>query len=193
MKNEEPNMFYPTSGKEWRDWLKKNGRVQDAVWLLYYKKRSEKPSISWSDAVNEALCYGWIDSKKKSLDEERYIQYFSPRKPNSIWSKINKDKVKVLIDSGLMTDVGLETIRIAKENGSWTFLDSVEQLLIPEDLEQEFLFRKGAKEYFLGLSKSMKKQLLYWIKSAKREETRKKRIIEVVDSVKDGTVPKQFR
>lgn len=156
------------------------------------KKSADKPTISWVEAVEEALCFGWIDSIRKSIDEERFIQFFTKRKPKSAWSKINKAKVLALIDDGLMTKAGHESIARAKENGSWIILDEVEELTIPEELEQEFEKKPEAKEFFLGLSKSVSKAILQWIAFAKRPETKAKRIVEVVDLAERKQKPKQF-
>ncbi len=158
-----------------------------------YKKQSGVPTVSWSEAVDEALCFGWIDSTKRSLDSERSIQYFTKRKAVSTWSKINKAKIEELVKNGRMTEAGLRIIEIAKQNGSWTILDEVEELIVPDDLEQALAAKTGATEFFLSLSKSMKKQLLYWIVSAKREETRNNRIVEIVENAEQGKKPKQFR
>lgn len=171
--------FYPTSSAKWRAWLKKNHAKEKSVWLIGYKKSSGKPTVSWSEAVDEALCFGWIDSTRKSIDHECYIQFFSKRKAKSTWSKINKAKVEVLITEGRMTAAGLACIELAKENGSWNSLDTVEELTIPKDLEKEFKSRKGSQDYFLSLSKSMRKMMLHWITMAKRPETRQARILEI--------------
>ncbi len=130
---------------------------------------------------------------KKTIDSEKYKQYFSKRKPISNWSKINKNKVKTLIDQGLMKEEGYKSIEIAKENGSWIILDEVEELIIPEDLKEEFANYKGSIEYFGSLSKSVKKVLLYWVVSAKRKETRQKRILEIAKNASKNLKPKQFR
>tara|TARA_R110002096_G_scaffold300753_1_gene495495 strand:+ start:24 stop:482 length:459 start_codon:yes stop_codon:yes gene_type:complete len=150
-------------------------------------------SLSWSDAVDEALCFGWIDSTKKTIDEERYMQYFSRRKSNSMWSKINKEKVANLIENNLMTKSGFDSIATAKQNGSWTILDAVEALVIPEDLKEELANHKGSMEYFDSLSKSVKKILLHWVCFAKRTETRQKRILEIAENASKNLKPKQFR
>lgn len=184
--------FYPKNTKEWRKWLEKNHKKQDSVWVVMYKKASEKPTISWSEAVDEALCFGWIDSIKKKRDEESAIQFFSKRKPKSTWSKINKDKVERLIEAGLMTEAGHTAIETARENGTWNTLNEVDALTIPPDLEKMFKVYKGSKVYFDQLSKSVKKMMLYWIVSAKRPETRLKRITEVAESAARQQKPKQF-
>lgn len=185
--------YCPGDKQEWRKWLEQNHKVKDAVWLIFHKKKSPGFNLSWSESVDEALCFGWIDSTKRPIDSEKYKQYFSKRKAKSNWSKINKDKVKVLIDEGLMKEEGYKSIEVAKTNGSWTYLDNVEALVIPEDLEKELLNHKGGMEYFDNLSKSSKKILLYWIFSAKRKETRSKRILEIAENAGKKMKPKQFR
>ncbi len=193
MAKEEIETFYPTTPQEWRTWLVDNHDKKQAVWLMFYKKKTKKKTISWSQAVDEALCYGWIDSKKKTIDEEKYIQFFSRRKPKSTWSKINKNKVLELTEKGLMTKAGLACIDIAKENGSWSILDSVDALEVPADLQHALESYPTALDFFEGLSKSNKKILLYWVISAKRAETRQKRINEIAEQAGEGKKPKQFR
>lgn len=186
------NDFCPSDKQDWRKWLELNHKKKEAVWLIFYKKKSPMHNLNWSESVDEALCFGWIDSVKKTINTEKYIQYFSRRKAKSNWSKINKAKVKALIEHDLMTEEGYKSIKIAKENGSWTFLDQVENLIIPEDLKEQFINHKGSTEYFDNLSKSHKKILLYWIVSAKRKETRQKRILEIAENASENRKPKQF-
>lgn len=193
MSKEEQNTYCPNSRSEWRSWLEKNHKSKQSVWLIYYKASTKIPSLTWGEAVDEALCFGWIDSTKKTIDEERYMQYFSPRKPKSNWSKINKEKVDKLIKNKLMTKAGLESIETAKKNGSWILLDSIEALEVPIELSEELAKRIGALEYFETLSNSAKKILLYWVVSAKREETKQKRIVEIAENASNKTKPKQFR
>ena len=189
----EAEDYCPNHKQDWRKWLELNHKNKNAVWLIFYKKKSSNFNLSWSDSVDEALCFGWIDSTKKSIDSERYQQYFCKRKAKSNWSKINKDKVKSLISQDLMKEEGYKSIEIAKENGSWSILDEVEALIIPEDLKIAFTNHKGSIEYFGSLSKSIKKSLLHWIVSAKRKETRQKRILEIVENASKNLKPKQFR
>ena len=167
--------YCPLDKQDWRKWLEVNHQKKDAVWLIFYKKKSPNYNLSWSESVDEALCFGWIDSTKKTIDGERYRQYFSKRKPKSIWSKINKDKVDSLTAENLMHQAGYKSIEIAKENGSWFTVDEVEALIIPEDLKIEFDKREGALEFYESLSKSAKKILLSWIVLAKRPETKQKK------------------
>ncbi len=193
MKLKDVDEFCPVDKNDWRKWLKQNHTKTDAVWLILYKKKSPDHNLSWSESVDEALCFGWIDSTKKAIDTEKYKQYFCKRKPNSNWSKVNKNKVKSLIDQGLMKEAGYKSIEVAKENGSWTILDEVEDLIIPDDLKEELANYKSSTEYFDSLSKSDKKILLYWVVSAKREETRHKRILEIAKNASVKMKPKQFR
>lgn len=188
----EIERYYPKNKKQWRKWLIKNHVDKYAVWLITYKQSAAQPSISWSDAVDEALCFGWIDSLKKKLDDESSIQFFSKRKPKSTWSKINKKKVEHLIETGMMTEAGLRCISIAKKNGSWEVLDTVEELLIPTDLELALKAAPEAMAFFLSLSKSIRKQILQWLVLAKRDETRKKRLHEIVSHAAKKLKPKQF-
>ncbi|WP_422092060.1 YdeI/OmpD-associated family protein [Tenacibaculum ovolyticum] len=161
--------------------------------MFFIKKSTKIDSISWSEAVDQAICFGWIDSTKKTIDNERYMQYFSKRKPNSIWSKVNKEKVDNLTSKKLIREAGYKAIETAKENGSWFILDDVEALILPENLKKEFDKREGALEYYESLSKSAKKILLSWIVLAKRDETKQKRIIEIAENASKNTKPKQFR
>jgi uncharacterized protein YdeI (YjbR/CyaY-like superfamily) len=173
-------IFYPATLPEWRQWLEMNHQSKQSVWLVFYSKSSPKPSITWSEAVDVALCFGWIDSRRIKINHETSHQFFSRRKPKSTWSKINKEKVRELADAGLIAPAGYKSIEVAKQNGSWTFLDQVEELVIPEDLEKTFRKSPETHHYFSGLSKSAKKILLYGLLVAKRPETRQKRIEEII-------------
>ena len=192
MQIDENSIFYPSTLGEWRQWLSENHVEKEFVWLVFYKKKTGKPTITWSQSVDEALCFGWIDSVQKKYDEERSIQFFSKRKPKSTWSKINKEKIKNLINEGRMTQAGLDCITIAKQNGSWTILDEVEELIIPEDLAIELNAKADAKDFFMSLSKSIRKAMLQWLVLAKRPETRQKRITEIVELADKKQKPKQF-
>jgi len=185
--------YCPSDAGEWRRWLELNHSKENAVWLILYRKNAPKHNLTWSEAVDEALCFAWIDSTKKTIDSERYKQYFSKRKAKSNWSRVNKEKVSKLIEKDLMTPAGYESIATAKRNGSWTLLDAVEALEVPEDLRAALANYNEAMAYFESLSKSNKKMLLYWVISAKRPETRQKRIIEIVACARECLMPKQFR
>jgi uncharacterized protein YdeI (YjbR/CyaY-like superfamily) len=193
MQEKDIETFYPASQQAWRTWLQENHRSKQSVWLVCYKKKANIPTITWSDAVDEAICFGWIDSKRITIDDDKFIQFFTKRKPKGTWSKVNKEKIKQLTDKGLMTQAGFECIEKAKQNGSWTVLDEVEELIIPKDLEEEFNRKTGSKDFFLGLSKSVRKSILQWIVLAKQVETRQKRISEIAEMASRNLKPKQFR
>jgi len=192
MPESEIEIFYPASQKAWRKWLQKNHDSKQSVWLVFYNKTSAKPTISWSEAVDEALCFGWIDSKKISINAACSHQFFSRRKAGSTWSKINKNKIERLVAGGSMAAAGLLAVELAKQNGSWTILDDVEELKIPKDLATAFKNHKGSKDYFLSLSRSVKKMILQWIVLAKRPETRDKRIKEVAALAGQKLKPKHI-
>ncbi|MEO6286940.1 MAG: YdeI/OmpD-associated family protein [Dyadobacter sp.] len=193
MAEKEIKTFHPADRQEWRAWLLEHYDQEKSVWLIYYKKKSNVERLTWSDAVDEALCFGWIDSLAKPLDEERYMQFFSRRKAKSVWSGINKEKVQRLTEEGLMTKAGLESVEIAKLNGSWTTMDEAQAMVVPADLEAEFEKRPNAKSYFLSLSKSDKRNILQWLIQAKRPETRQKRIIEIVENADQNLKPKALQ
>jgi uncharacterized protein YdeI (YjbR/CyaY-like superfamily) len=172
--------FYARSSNHWRKWLEKNGGSEKSVWLIIYKKDSGMPSATYKEAVEEALCFGWIDSKANKRDEDSYYQFFAKRNPKSKWSKINKQKVEQLIEEGRMHETGLATIELAKQTGTWTALDEVDNLIVPEDLEKALNRNKVALKHFNAFPKSSKRGILEWISNAKREETRTKRITETV-------------
>jgi uncharacterized protein YdeI (YjbR/CyaY-like superfamily) len=189
----DTELFYPASAKEWRQWLKKNHRSRQSVWVIYYKKQAGLPTVTHSEAVDEALCFGWIDSTRVSLGNDQFKQFFCKRKPTSVWSKINKAKVQQLIDDKKMMPAGFKSIETAKENGSWFILDEVEELKIPADLSKAFRRHAGSKAFFNNLSRSVKKMMLQWLVLAKRPETREKRIEEIASTAANGQRPKQFR
>jgi len=191
-KENNEQVIYTKTKADWRKWLAENHFSEQNVWLVFYNKKSELPSITWSDAVDVALCFGWIDSKKVKIDEETSHQFFSKRKPKSTWSKINKAKIEQLIEQGLMTEAGFKSIETAKQNGSWTILDEVEELIIPADLDAEFADKPNAKDFFLGLSKSVRKMILAWLVFAKTPQTRQKRITEIVERAEQELKPKHL-
>lgn len=192
MQKKEPEIFYPKNKNDWRDWLIKNHESEESVWIVFYKKSSGIESLTWSESVDVALCFGWIDSKKVSIDTEKSHQFFSKRKAKSTWSKINKLKIEQLIAQGEMREAGLKTIEVAKENGSWTILDAVEELIIPEDLKIALQENPKATENFEKFSKSVMKMILYWVISAKRPETRQNRIKEIAERASENLKPKHM-
>jgi uncharacterized protein YdeI (YjbR/CyaY-like superfamily) len=176
--------FHPTTRKEWRQWLAKNHTSSPGIWLIYFKKESGKPRVTYDESVEEALCFGWIDSLPRKLDEERSMLKFTPRKPKSVWSQLNKTRVEKLILANLMTPAGLAAIETAKKNGSWDILTSSDTAAvtntIPADLEKCFNKNKKARENFLNFSVSIRKQFLSWIDSARKPATRSARLQQTV-------------
>lgn len=178
----ELEIFYAKDRQAWREWLQKNHLTSNGIWLMYYKVKSGKPSIRYSEAVKEALCFGWIDSKVQSLDKECYQQVFTPRKQKSVWSKLNKQYIEELIEQALMTEAGLIKIITAKQDGSWNTLDIIEQLIVPADLQQALSENELANKSFAAFSNTVKKNILFWIVSAKRPDTRLRRIERTINS-----------
>ncbi|KAB8155172.1 hypothetical protein EZY14_004610 [Kordia sp. TARA_039_SRF] len=172
--------LYFKNDTEWRAWLEKNHDTSKGVYLIFYKVSSEAESMRWEEAVKVALCFGWIDSTVKKLDEERRRQYFCPRKPKSVWSKLNKTYIVELIAEGKMHESGSQKMIDAIKDGSWTALDDVENLIIPKDLQTAFDANPTAFENYQNFSPSYRKSYLYWLNQAKREATREKRITEII-------------
>lgn len=170
-----------TSRNQWRIWLTNNHTQTDSIWLVTYKKHTGSRYLSYDAIVEEALCFGWIDSLPRKLDANRTMLLLSPRRPKSPWSKLNKDRITKMLDQGLMTPAGQEKIDQAKVDGSWTFLDDVEALFIPDDLAVALAANPQAEKYFEAFSPSSKKGILQWIKRAKQTVTREKRIAKTVE------------
>jgi len=172
--------YHPKTRAEWREWLSTNYNVSKGVWLVILKKGAEVAGITYAAAVEEALCFGWIDGRAATLDAQNFKLYMSPRKPGSVWSKLNKQRIRKLVKEGSMTSAGLAKIETAKKDGSWNKLDEIDRLAIPEDLLAQLSANAQAKRNFEAFSPSSRKMILFWIASAKREETRRKRIEETV-------------
>ena len=166
--------------KEWRQWLSKNHETEKSVWLIIYHKDSATKSVYYNDAVEEALCFGWIDSLANKRDHESSYLFFCPRKPKSKWSKANRDRVEKLVKAGLMTQSGQKLIDLAKETGTWEALVDIENSVIPPDLEKRFARNKTARKNFDAFAPSSKRIILEWISNARKPETRKKRVDETV-------------
>ncbi|NVK51350.1 MAG: YdeI/OmpD-associated family protein [Flavobacteriaceae bacterium] len=176
----KPTLYFKND-TEWRTWLQENYNKYNGVYLIFYKVECQEASMRWEEAVKVALCYGWIDSTVKSLGNGKRQQYFTPRKPKSVWSALNKSYIKELMANNLMHKSGLKSIEIAKENGSWTALDDVENLVIPKDLQNQFDKNLTAYNNYQNFATSYKKSYLYWLSQAKRVTTREKRIKEIIE------------
>lgn len=185
--------FYAASRQDWRNWLEKNAENEISVWLIIHKKASPHPSIYYPEAVDEALCFGWIDSKANTRDEFTYYQFFSKRKPKSNWSKVNKIKVAQLIELGLMRPLGLKMIEHAKSIGTWDALNEVEEIRVPDEMQKLFDQQPIAFQHWNLFSRSVKRGILEWILNAKRPETRTKRIVETVSLAAENKKANQYR
>lgn len=174
-----PELYFK-SDLEWREWLHKNHNSVKGINLIFFKVDHKNESMRWEEAVKVALCFGWIDSTVKSLGDGKRRQYFCPRKPKSVWSAVNKRHIEELHNDNLIHQSGHNSIKIAKENGSWTELDAVENGIIPENLQIAFNENKNAYYNYLNFAPSYRKSYLYWLNQAKRETTQQKRIAEII-------------
>lgn len=164
----------------WRKWLEKNHEKETCVWLLIHHKDSGVPSVYYAQAVEEALCFGWIDSRPNKRDDKSYYLFFAKRKPKSRWSKINRQRVSKLARLGKITAAGLAMVNLAKKTGTWSALDHIDNMVIPSDLMSALTANKKAHQHFDAFPPSSKKIILEWISNAKRAETRTRRIDEAV-------------
>jgi uncharacterized protein YdeI (YjbR/CyaY-like superfamily) len=166
--------FEPTSRQAWRSWLEKNHTRNESIWLILAKKGSGLPVLSTDDVVEEALCFGWIDSVPNKVDDKRFKILLSPRKAKSNWSKINKDRANRMIKAGQMTAAGMKLIALAKETRTWNALNNVDKLIFPDELKKAFDKNKKAYAYFDAFPSSTKRGILEWIGNAKTPETKTK-------------------
>jgi uncharacterized protein YdeI (YjbR/CyaY-like superfamily) len=173
-----PNSVHPPTRAVWRAWLEKHHARPDGVWVITYKKAAGKPTLSYDDLVEEALCFGWVDSKPGKLDAERTMLYVAPRKAGSGWAKPNKDRVERLLAAGEMAPAGSAKVEAAMADGSWAKLDAVEALVVPDDLAAAFGRHPGSAGFYEAFPRSAKRGILEWIVQAKRPETRANRVEE---------------
>jgi uncharacterized protein YdeI (YjbR/CyaY-like superfamily) len=181
------------SQNDWRKWLEKNHITETAVWLIIAKKESGIASVNYAQAVDEALCFGWIDAVANKKDETSFYQYFTKRKPKSKWSKINKEKVTRFIEEGKMAPAGMAMVELAKTTGTWDALNEVEALIIPDEMLSRFKKNKIAFENWKMFSRSVQRGILEWISNAKREETRMKRIEETITLAEKNIKANQYQ
>jgi uncharacterized protein YdeI (YjbR/CyaY-like superfamily) len=174
---------------ELRAWLEANHATSPGVRLAIGKKGKNATSLTYEDAVREGLCFGWIDSTANRLDEDRFTVLFTRRKPGATWSASNKRRIEALIEQGCMAPAGLAAIETAKADGSWDLLEDIDALIVPADLEAA-LVEAGMQRRFEELSESVRKMALYWIATAKRPETRARRIGETVRAAREGRGPR---
>ena len=174
-------LLHAETREEWREWLKRRHGDADGVWLVSWKKATGKPFVPYTESVDEALCFGWVDSRPNKLDADRGMRLFTPRNPKSPWSRINKEKIDRLTKLGLMAEAGIRAVEAAKANGAWAALDEIEDLVMPPDLLSALESNVQARAFFERFPNSSKKNILWWIKSARRPETRAARISGTVE------------
>lgn len=187
-----PNSICPASEAEWRAWLAEHHERADGVWLIRFKAGAARSNLSLEQSIRQALCFGWIDSLPRALDDERTMLYFAPRKPGSNWSRLNRDRVEDLEVQGLLEPAGIEKIEAARADGSWSALDAVDRLEIPADLQAAFDRFPGSREEWDGFPPSIRRGILEWILNAKRPATRLKRLDETASLAKKGERANQW-
>ena len=185
--------YHAKTGKEWRKWLENNCLSEKSVWLIIYHKDSETKSVYYEEAVEEAICFGWIDSIAHKRDEESKYQFFARRKPQSNWSKANRERAEKMLAQGKMTPSGQKLIDLAKKQGTWEALVDVQNSVVPDDFQKMLNKNKTALNNFLAFPPSSKRIILEWILNAKKDETRQKRIEETVRLAADNIKANHYR
>jgi len=185
--------FHAKTRNAWRAWLRKNHRTSPGVWLVTYKKATGKPRIDYEEAVEELLCFGWVDSLPRALDAERSMLLCTPRKPKARWSRLNRERVAKLEAEGKMAPRGLEVVALAKKSGAWDALNEVESLTVPPDLKAAFKLHPGSESYFDAFPRSVTRAILEWILQAKKPETRAKRVAETAQQAAKNIRANQWR
>jgi len=179
-------IYHAETRSQWRGWLAANHASERGVWLCSWRSATGRPVCAYEDAVEEAICFGWIDSTVNLLDEERGLQLFTPRRRKSTWTRLNRSRVEALESTGLMTDAGRAAVAAAQENGWWTILDPVEDLIEPDDLVAVLDSVPAAREHWNAFPPSARKAMLWWVISAVRDETRSSRIALIVEKAALG-------
>lgn len=176
-----------SSSKEWRKWIAQNHAKSNGVWLRFFKKNSGEKTVTYPEALEEALCYGWIDGQRNKYDAKSYIQKFTHRRPKSIWSKRNTEKAEHLIQEGKMKKAGMQQVELAKADGRWQrAYDSSKNMKVPEDFLQQLAKNKKAKTFFDGLNKANLYAIAFRLQTAKKPETREKRLKEILELMSEG-------
>jgi uncharacterized protein YdeI (YjbR/CyaY-like superfamily) len=176
----------PESLDDWRAWLADNHGRAAGAWLVTWKASAPGPTVGYEEAVEQALCFGWVDSTARALDAERTMLWFAPRRRGSGWARTNKQRVERLLAAGQMAPAGLAVVEAAKADGSWTLLDDVEDLVVPDDLAAAFDARPGARAHWDAFPRSPRRMMLVWLVEAKKPETRARRIAEIADKAAAG-------
>ena len=184
---------HPGSRAAWRAWLAEHHGRSAGAWLVSWKKHTSRLALTYDEAVEEALCFGWVDSKPRRLDADRSALWFSPRRRGSAWSRSNKERVARMEAAGLMTDAGRSVVEAAKADGTWILLDAVEDLIVPDDLAAAFDARPGSRARFDAFPRSVRRGILEWIVQAKRPATRAARVAETARLAERGERANQWR
>ena len=182
----------PSDRDAWRAWLAANHATARGAWAVTYRRSSGKPVVEYDELVEEALCFGWIDSRPGRLDDERTMLRFTPRKRGGTWSRPNKERVERLIAEGRMAPAGMRAVEAAQADGSWDALNEIDELRVPDDLVAALAADPAAARGFAAMSPSLKKPILFWVASAKRDETRRRRIAEILRYVAVGRSPLEW-
>ena len=188
----EVNHVHPLTRADWRRWLAEHHDRGEGVWLVLYKKATGQPTLSVDDYVSEAIAFGWIDSTPKTIDADRHARWVAPRKPGSNWSRLSKERAERMEAAGLMAEAGRAAVAAAKADGSWTVLDDVENLVVPDDLAAALAARPPARDEWDRFPRSTKRGILEWIVNAKRDATRAKRIEETARLAQEGNRANQW-
>ena len=192
MRADAPQVHAETR-EAWRDWLAAHHETAAGAWLVSWKKATGRPAVGYDAAVEEALCVGWVDSTGRRLDDERSMLYFAPRKARSGWSRPNKERVARLSTAGLMRPAGLAVVAAAQADGSWSLLDDVENLVVPDDLRAALDAHEGAASHWEAFPRSAKRGILEWIVQAKRPATRANRVEETARLAAQNERANQWR
>jgi uncharacterized protein YdeI (YjbR/CyaY-like superfamily) len=179
-------IYHPADLASWRAWLAANHATTRGVWVASWRKASGRDPVAYEDLVEEAICFGWIDSTVNTIDDERALQLMTPRKPKSGWTRLNRQRVAALEAQGRMTDAGRRAVQVAKATGWWTIYDAVEDLFEPDDLAAALDASPAARSAWDGFPPSARKQMLWWVVSAGRPETRTSRIAKIVSEAEHG-------
>jgi uncharacterized protein YdeI (YjbR/CyaY-like superfamily) len=179
----------PKDAGAWRRWLEKNHAGSGSVWVVINKKGTPRPGLFYEEAVEQALCFGWIDGRINPLDEKRYRLLISPRRRGGTWAKSNRERVERLTAEGRMAPAGLDRVEEAKKDGTWNALEALDSLDMPADLEEALSASGPARETVAGWTDSYRKRLYWWVSSAKRQETRSSRIAKVLEAASAGRKP----
>ncbi|WP_028046066.1 YdeI family protein [Cellulomonas sp. URHE0023] len=174
------------SAQQWREWLAEHHATSPGIWLVMWRASSGKPHVTYEQAIEEALCFGWIDGQSQTLDTERSALWLTRRRPGSGWSLLSKERVARVEADGRMTDVGRAVIDAAKEDGSWSRYDDADALVLPQDLLDAFGSRGGSREHWDAFSEAVRRGILRWIVDARRDVTRAARIEETADLAEQG-------